>query len=107
MRAIATILTALWAGMAQAGDGLQRLGSLDLAKSWQSVGRINIGPNGFCTGTLIAPDLVLTAAHCLYDANGRRADNADIEFLAGWQNGRASAYRKVRRTVLHLSLIHI
>ncbi|MCY4180346.1 MAG: trypsin-like serine protease [Litoreibacter sp.] len=88
----------------QAGQGLQSLVTLDETKSWQAVGRLNIGQSGFCTGTLIAPDLVLTAAHCLYDLEtGRRVDDSEIEFLAGWRNGRASAYRGVRQSVAHFS----
>ncbi|MFS4581005.1 trypsin-like serine peptidase [Phaeobacter sp. C3_T13_0] len=33
------------------------------------MGRLELNGQGFCTGTLIAPDLVLTAAHCVYDHN--------------------------------------
>jgi protease YdgD len=39
---------------------------------WSSVGRINViagTARGLCTGTLIAPRRVLTAAQCLFDAN--------------------------------------
>ncbi len=53
---------------------------------------------------MIAPDLVLTAAHCLFDRGTRARIRPDtIEFLAGWRNGRASAYRNVRRAVIHPS----
>lgn len=91
------------AGAQQSSEILQ-LNTLDATKEWQGVGRLNIGRIGFCTGTLIAPDLVLTAAHCLYDLKtGKRANDADIEFLAGWRDGRASAYRKVRQSVVHAS----
>jgi secreted trypsin-like serine protease len=31
-------------------------------------------PQGLCTGVLIAPDLVLTARHCLFDINDQRVD---------------------------------
>lgn len=72
------------------------------ASPWEAVGRLDIGGRGFCTGALIGPDLVLTAAHCLFDkASGQRINHETIEFLAGWRNGRASAYRNVRRAVIH------
>ena len=87
-----------------------RLESLDTTESgraWQAVGRLDIDGSGFCTGSLIAPNLVLTAAHCLYDTTTkRRIDPATIEFLAGWRNGRASAYRFVRRAVVHPDYIY-
>ena len=45
---------------------------------------------------------MLTAAHCLYDkTSGERLNAENIEFRAGWRNGRAEAYRTVRRAVKH------
>ena len=74
------------------------------AQIWRAVGRIDLGRGSSCSGTLIAPDLVLTAAHCLYDKEtGKRIRTEDIEFLAGWRNGRASAYRSIRRALAHPS----
>jgi V8-like Glu-specific endopeptidase len=81
---------------------LKRLDNGDDAKAWEAVGRLNIDGKGFCTGALIAPKLVLTAAHCLFDSEtGVRIDKGHIEFLAGWRNGRAGAYRDVARVVVH------
>ncbi|MCI2400733.1 trypsin-like serine protease [Aliiroseovarius subalbicans] len=74
----------------------------DDSRGWEAVGRLNMGGESFCTGALIAENLVLTAGHCLFDKDTGRAYAAeDIEFLAGWRNGRASAYRGVRRAVVH------
>lgn len=81
---------------------LERLDTTDAGRDWEAVGRLDFNGVGFCTGALIAPNLVLTAAHCLYDRDtGERIDPATIEFLAGWRNGRASAYRHVRRALAH------
>ncbi|MFC3612490.1 trypsin-like serine peptidase [Lutimaribacter marinistellae] len=81
---------------------LRSLDTMDAGRAWMGVGRLDIDGTGFCTGALITPELVLTAAHCLYDkASGERIDPARIEFLAGWRSGAASAYRFVRRAVVH------
>ncbi len=87
---------------AQNDAGLRALQTGDDAKGWTGVGRLNIGSNTFCTGALISDDTVLTAAHCLFDKQtGRRFDASEIEFLADWRNGRASAVRGVRLALPH------
>ena len=100
---IFVLVLAVLAGSAWADDArLKRLDTGDDSRGWEAVGRLDIGGKGFCTGAMIAPDLVLTAAHCLYDkTTGARIDHEEIEFLAGWRNGRASAYRWVKRAVVH------
>ncbi len=104
LRRIALFLIALSvANAAYAQDArLRRLDTGDDSRGWEAVGRLDIGGRGFCTGAMIAPDLVLTAAHCLFDKQtGKRVNHGKIEFLAGWRNGRASAYRWVKRAVVH------
>ncbi len=93
---------------ALAEDGrLRRLDNGDDAKAWEAVGRLDIDGKGFCTGALIAPKLVLTAAHCMFDSKtGEHIDQGHIEFLAGWRNGRAEAYRNVSRVVVHPDYIY-
>nr|WP_095588408.1 trypsin-like serine protease [Actibacterium ureilyticum] len=81
---------------------LRALVTGDDGKGWEAVGRLNLGQTGFCTGALIAPNLVLTAAHCVYDKqSGAQIAPETMRFLAGWRNGRAVAYRGVRRGVVH------
>lgn len=94
----------------QAGAGdtpLLRLDTGDDGRGWEAVGRLEIGQEGFCTGSLIGDDLVLTAAHCLFHkGSGARVAPGDIEFRAGWRNGRAEAYRQVRRAVVHPDYVY-
>jgi len=87
---------------AKEADPLIELQTADQARAWEAVGRVNMIGTGFCTGTLISPRLVLTAAHCMYDKHtGRRVDVSEIEFMAGWRDGRSAAQRKARRVMIN------
>lgn len=54
---------------------------------WRAIGRINRETGGFCTGTLIAPDLVLTAAHCLSSRSLGRLRPHSLHFVAAYRFG--------------------
>jgi protease YdgD len=84
---------------AQENSGLDRLDTREDLRGWEAVGRVDIAEGGFCTGTLIAADLVLTAAHCVIEPGGAPIDAARITFRAGFADGVAIAERPVQRTV--------
>ena len=65
---------------------------------WEAVGRVETG-SGFCTGTLIARDIVLTAAHCVHDDAGRALPAERMAFRAGYHRGTQIAARRVLRWV--------
>jgi protease YdgD len=44
-----------------------RVEVIEQGSPWDAIGQVNVGEHGHCTGTLVAPDVVLTAAHCVVD----------------------------------------
>ncbi|PLS23139.1 trypsin-like serine peptidase [Neptunicoccus cionae] len=69
---------------------------------WEAVGRIDIGGQGYCTGVLVASDLVLTAAHCVFDQSTNRLHEASaFTFAAGYQDGTSIETRAVQQVVAH------
>lgn len=65
------------------------------ASPWKAVGRLDMANGGYCTATLIAPDLVLTAAHCAFGADGKPLPPQQLTFRAGYREGRVEAERQV------------
>ena len=69
-----------------------------LAAEFGAIGRVGQQwfPSQGCSGTLIAPDLVVTAAHCV--AKDGRSTNI---FAVGWREGRAITSRRFKQEIRH------
>jgi protease YdgD len=85
---------------AHADAPLKRLTLRQDLLGWEAVGRIETGREGYCTGVLIAPDLVLTAAHCLFGGGNTYVPPAKMRFRAGLSDGVALAESSVARMVV-------
>jgi len=70
------------------------------ALAYRAVGRLNVAGTRFCTATLIAPAIVVTAAHCLYNPRtGARVPLAEFRFVAGLRRGDYAALGRPVRAV--------
>lgn len=101
MKALALILLLFPAPLAaQENSGLDELRSRDDLRGFEPVGRVDVEDGGFCTGALIAPDLVLTAGHCVLNRDGSAVDAGRITFRPGLSYGAALVEAKVARTIV-------
>lgn len=107
--AVALVLAAL---PAQAGDNSQRLSrelhglkggdnrlSVEAAQyPWSAMGRLNNGLGGHCSGIMVGPRLLATAAHCLWNPRTRAPiPVTSLTFVAGYDRGQYLKASKVAR----------
>jgi protease YdgD len=63
---------------------------------WRSLGRVQTELGQRCTGTLVGPDRVLTAAHCLTaPRRDQLVQPGSVHFLLGYAAGQYRAHRRV------------
>lgn len=85
---------------AQNTTTLRGLNTENDALAWQAVGRLD-HRDGYCTATLITPDLLLTAVHCVYDGKGAAIAPEDLRFQSGLTHGKAAARRAIVQVEAH------
>jgi len=70
---------------------------------FHAIGRVNtagFNRRGMCSGALIAPALVLTAAHCVLRDDQPTAPE-DLHFVAGWLRGQHQGHARVKQVEIH------
>ncbi|SHG79334.1 V8-like Glu-specific endopeptidase [Cognatiyoonia sediminum] len=76
---------------------------------WAAVGQLvkgRIGTQSVCTATLVAPDVILTAAHCVNGAKNETPSGLrQYTFAAGWNKGEAFATRSISEIIVPRSYV--
>lgn len=100
MRRAAYLAAALLsAAAAQAAD---RRAAVDPnAPPWNAIAKVQTNTGARCTGVLVAPDTVLTAAHCLYNRRTRGLlQPVSLHVLFGYERTGYRWHRLVTRVVI-------
>lgn len=71
------------------------------ALPWSAIGRVQTELGSRCTGFLIAPNVVETAAHCLFlPKTGHYIRPQDIHFLRAYSKGQYAAHARATRIIV-------
>lgn len=98
LRALVLVALVVFASAIGGAAVERRMASPDEQARWGAVGRLNVTGQGYCTATLIAPDIVLTAAHCVMNRRtGAQVQPADLHFLPGFRAGAYLAHGRGHR----------
>lgn len=66
-------------------------------KPWQAIGKIYTAELALCTGVLITPNQVLTAAHCIWNKNTNSSiESQHLDFVTGYHRERFLAERSIK-----------
>jgi protease YdgD len=101
LRATLAVALALFllAAAAQAAD--RRITVDPNAAPWNAVAKVQSNIGAHCSGVLIAPAVVLTAAHCLYNPRTRAMlQPVSLHVLFGYERDRYRFHRLVQRYTL-------
>lgn len=98
---MAALALSICAAASAEADGRRYVNDAEAA-TWSGVGMIFRKGGGSCTAVLIRPDVVLTAAHCVADADARTVARAsDLTFSAGVKDGRSLQNMVARKVDVH------
>lgn len=96
MKYLLILALVLVAGGAFADTREDRLLTPQEAQAYRAVGRLNVAGSRFCTATLISPQEIVTAAHCLFQPRtGVPVPLSEMRFVAGLYRGEYTALRRV------------
>ena len=98
MRLAAGVFLLLATGLVAAQVGDRRVPVDPNQPPWNAVAKVQTNIGEHCSGVLVAPAAVLTAAHCLYNPHRRAMlQPISVHVLFGYQRGDYRWHRRVAR----------